>query len=40
MVQVRIEIVHGELDMMHDCETSSYRVEMVKVMIGELRYNL
>ena len=27
MVQVRIEIVHGELD---DC---SYRVEMVEVMI-------
>ena len=26
MVQVRIEIVHRELDMMPDCETSSYRV--------------
>ena len=36
MVQVRIEIVHGELDMMPDCETSSYRVEMVEVMITNL----
>ena len=34
MVQVRIEIVHGELDMMiaRRLSIASYRVEMVEVM--------
>ena len=42
MVQVRIEIVHGELDMMIATKTSSYRVEMVEVMITnqDIIYNL
>ena len=37
MVQVRIEIVHGELDMMIARRIATYRVEMVEVMIGESR---
>ena len=33
MVQVRIEIVHAWRIGYDDCKTSSYRVEMVEVMI-------
>ena len=32
MLQVRIELVHGIFEY-DDCETSSYRVKMVEVMI-------
>ena len=38
MVQVRIEIVHGELDMMIARRIAI--VEMEEVMIGKSRYNV
>ena len=38
MVQVRIKIVYGELDMMIARRVASYRVEMVEVMLTKFNF--